>query len=113
MEKLLEETTDEEGNTTQETVWTLDGEEVDFQSVFTALTGLESTGSEEGLTPERGAEISFTFHRNTDTYQTLTLTFYQYDSANCLVEFSGETRLLADRDSVLDIVEQVNALVLD
>ena len=113
VEKLVEETTDEEGNTTQETVWTLDGEEVDFQSVFTALTGLESTGSEEGLTPERGAEISFTFHRNTDTYQTLTLTFYQYDSANCLVEFNGETRLLADRDSVLDIVEQVNALVLD
>lgn len=113
VEKLVEETTDEEGDTTQQTVWTLDGEEVEFQSVFTALTGLESTGSEEGLTPERGAEISFTFHRNTDTYQTLTLTFYQYDSANCLVEFNGETRLLAGRDSVLDIVEQVNAMVLD
>ena len=113
VEKTTEETTDEDGTTTQETVWTLDGTEIDFQSVFSALTALTSSGSESGLSPDRSAEISFLFHRNTEDYQTIELTFYQYDSTSCLVSLNGETRLFVDREDIVSIVEQVNALVLD
>ena len=113
VERMVEETTDEDGNTTQETIWTLDGTEIDFQGVFSDLAALTSTGSQDGLTPERSAEISFIFHRNTSDYQTIELTFYQYDSTSCLVSLNGETRLFVDREDIVSIVEEVNTLVLD
>ncbi|HIT32382.1 MAG TPA: DUF4340 domain-containing protein [Candidatus Enterenecus stercoripullorum] len=53
VEKVTEETTDEDGNTTQVTVWTLNGAEIDLQPVLTDLTSLTSTGSQSGLTPDR------------------------------------------------------------
>lgn len=113
VEHAVEESTDDEGNTTEESVWTLDGTEIDFQPVFADLISLESSGSQDGLSPERSAEISFVFHRNTDDFQTIELTFYQYDSTSCLVGFNGETRLMTDRDAVVELVEAVNELVLD
>ena len=113
VEHTAEESTDDEGNTTEESVWTLDGTEIDFQPVFTDLISLESSGSEDGLSPERSAEISFVFHLNTDDFHTIELTFYQYDSTSCLVGFNGETRLMTDRDAVVELVEAVNELVLD
>ena len=76
------------------------------------LEALNSTGNGEGLTPTRSAEIRFIFHRNADTFREVELTFYQYDSSSCLVSLNGETRLFVSRDSVVSIVEAVNALVL-
>ena len=113
VERTVEETTDEDGNTTQETIWTLDGTEIDFQDVFSDLTSLTSSSSGSELTPERTAEISFIFHRNTSDYQTVELTFYQYDSTSCLVSLNGETRLFVDREDIVSIVEEVNGLVLE
>ena len=113
VERTVEETTDEDGNTTQETIWTLDGTEIDFQGVFSDLTSLTSSSSGSELTPERTAEISFIFHRNTSDYQTVELTFYQYDSTSCLVSLNGETRLFVDREDIVSIVEEVNGLVLE
>ena len=113
VEKTMEEITGEDGNPTEQTVWTLDGVEIDFQSVLSALTSLTSTGSGSGLAPERSEEIRFLFHRNTDSFQTVTLAFYQYDSASCLVSLNGEARLFARREDVVSLVEEDNALVLD
>lgn len=113
IKKEVRDSTDEDGQTSETYVYTLNGEEIAIGGVLDALESLNATGSGEGLTPSRGAEIQFIFHRDTDTFQKVELTFYLYDSSSCLVGLNGETRLFVSRDSVVSIVEDVNALVLD
>ena len=72
-----------------------------------SLEALNATGSGEGLTPSRKVSV---FHRNTDTFRDVELTFYTYDSASCLMGLNGETRLFVSRDSIVFIAEAVNAL---
>lgn len=108
----LEESTDDEGSTTYDYVFTLDGEDVDFSDVLSSLEALESEGSAEGVTPELGEEISFVFHRSTDTFTEVTLTIYKYDSSKCIASLSEGQPQFVSRDAVVDIVEAVTALVL-
>ena len=103
--------TDEEGEESQEVTYLLDGAEVEFQDLLDDLNAMASTGSAVGLTPERSAQISFTFHRNTETFPQVELVFYQYDSSNCLVSLDGEVVLLATREDVEAIVETAAALI--
>ena len=108
----LEESTDDEGSTTYDYVFTLDGEDVDFSDVLSSLEALESEGSAEGVTPELGEEISFAFHRSTDTFTEVTLTICKYDSSKCIASLSEGQPQFVSRDAVVDIVEAVTALVL-
>lgn len=103
--------TDEEGEESQEVTYLLDGAEVEFQDLLDDLNAMASTGSAVGLTPERSAQISFTFHRNTETFPQVELVFYQYDSSNCLVSLDGEVVLLAAREDVEAVVEAAAALI--
>ena len=103
--------TDEEGEESQEVAYLLDGAEVEFQDLLDDLNAMASTGSAVGLTPERSAQISFAFHRNTETFPQMELVFYQYDSSNCLVSLDGEVVLLATREDVEAIVETAAALI--
>ena len=103
--------TDEEGEESQEVTYLLDGAEVEFQDLLDDLNAMASTGSAVGLTPERAAQISFTFHRNTETFPQMELVFYQYDSSNCLVSLDGAVVLLATREDVEAIVETAAALI--
>ena len=103
--------TDEEGEESQEVTYLLDGAEVEFQDLLDDLNAMASTGSAVGLTLERSAQISFTFHRNTETFPQVELVFYQYDSSNCLVSLDGEVVLLAAREDVEAVVETAAALI--
>ncbi len=111
VERTTREVEDEDGEISEETVWLLDGEEVDIEDTLDDLTDLTATDSDDSATPERSAIASFTFHRNTDTYQTVTLTFYQYDSSSCLVELNGETRLFCDREDVESIADELVSIL--
>ncbi|MCD7945212.1 MAG: DUF4340 domain-containing protein [Clostridiales bacterium] len=111
VERTTQEVEDEDGETTEETVWLQDGEEVDIEGTLDDLNDLTATDSDDSATPERSAIASFTFHRNTDAYQTVTLTFYQYDSSSCLVELNGETRLFCDREAVEDIADELVSIL--
>lgn len=111
-ERTLKEVTDDDGNTTQEAVYLLNEEEADLQSVLDTLTTMESAGYANGAVPERSAEIQFVFHRNTETFSQVELTFYQYDSANCLTLRDGTATVFVSREDVVDLVEAINALVL-
>lgn len=104
--------TDDAGNTTTETVWQLDGAEVDGGSIESALDALAGTGYASGVAPTRSAEITFTFHRNTASFPTVELVLYQYDSASCLATLDGASTLFVDRSAVVDLTETVNTLLL-
>lgn len=104
--------TDENGNETEETVYLLDAEEVAAQDILTALDAVTSTGYATGITPERSEELRILIRREHETYPELVLTFYQYDSAQCLTTLNGQATVFADREQVVALVETATQLVL-
>lgn len=112
IEKTTQEVTDDEGNTTEETIFALNGEQIAIEDVLDDLTALASTGYTGGVAPERTQEVSFVFYRDNEVYPTVTLSFYQYDSSSCLTELNGASTLFVSRSDVLSIVEAINQLIL-
>ena len=104
--------TDDEGNETEETVYLLNGEEVDISGITDVLDDLTSAGYAAGLTPERSEEIRIVFHRDRETFPEVELAFYAYNSSACLTTLNGASTVLADRTGVAALVEAVNELIL-
>ena len=80
------------------------------QALLDAIYNLQNSGEAEGEAG-RGEQLSFTFHRNTETFKEMTLSFYAYDSGNSLVGFNGEKRLLVDSEAVTGLIDMVKALL--
>ncbi len=102
---------DSESETTTETYWTYNGKEVAAGDVFNSITSLESTGDALGISPTRSEEISFTIHRQRDTFADVTITFYQYDSESCLTVLNDDTTVFVARSSISDLKDAAKALV--
>lgn len=84
---------------------------VEFDDVQSAVDGLKvNTFNTE--TPSKKQEAAFTVHLDNDTFPTLTVTIYQYDGDNCLVQLDGTTLGLVSRSLVVDLTEAVNAITL-
>lgn len=85
IEKTTQAVEDEDGETSEETVYLLNGEELDSDSVeqlMSSLDAMESTGSVDNAAP--GAqELRFTFHQDSESWPQVELVFYQYDSSTC------------------------------
>lgn len=111
VEKQINEETDDEGNVTQETVYVLNGEEIDIMGIFDGMTSLVSTGSVAGAVEESAMEIGFVFNRSTESFAQVELIFYQHDSTSCLVSLNGETRLLIARSDVASLIEDISAVI--
>ena len=105
---------------------TFNDKEVDFQDVLdqiSAITVAEESDEEEedenkfpDKEPELNnnkAELSLTFHRNTDEYSTVELDFYQYDGSYCISVLNGDEMNYTDRSAVVDLKEAVNSVILD
>jgi hypothetical protein len=92
--------------------WYRGEEELDSDALTSALTAL----SAESFTDEEASgkeEIRFTVHLNLDDNPTIEIVLYRYDGSDCLVTVDGEPVALAARSQVVDLVEAVNAIVLD
>lgn len=91
--------------------YTLDGAEVDFDDIQSAVDGLDiNTYNTE--TSNKKQEIAVTVHLDNKDYPTLTLYAYQYNGENCLVALNNTTLGFAKRSLVVDLQEAVNAVVL-
>lgn len=105
--------TDEDGNETQTVVYTLNGEEVDGDAITQLLDGMTYTGYAGTGVPETGEEIRFVIHRNHPTFPEVELSFYRYNSSDCLTVLNGEPTVYVSREDVVALVETVNGEVLD
>ena len=103
---------DDEGNTTESTVWYLDGERVYPTDLITLLENLSSGGYATGLEPERSEEIRFVFHRENEKYPEVELSFHTYDSTHCITQLNGTSTVLALREEITALIEKVNSVVL-
>ncbi len=104
--------TDDDGNETTEDIFLLNGEQVDLDTVTGCLDNMTSTGYANGLTPERSQEIQILIYREDDNFPEVEIAFYQYDSSSCLTTLNGSATLFVSRESVVDLVEAVNQVVL-
>lgn len=107
------EGTDDDGNKTVSYLYKLGDNEVEVLNVLDMLVAMESTGSKDGIEPERAEEIRFVLHRDNENFPEVELAFYQYDSTSCLVSLNGESRLFVAREDVTDVVEAFNQMVLE
>lgn len=81
----------------------------DIQSALSALTADSFTQE----APSGKEEIAFTLTLDREGDPTVTIAFYRYDGTYCLAEIDGEPVSLVERSLVVDLIEAVNALVLN
>ena len=81
----------------------------DIQSALTALTADSFTQE----SPSGKEEIALTLTLDREGDPTVTIAFYRYDGTYCLAEIDGEPVSLVERSLVVDLMEAVNALVLN
>ena len=88
-------------------LYTLDGEDADFDDVLDQVEALPSSGSAEGASLELGELISLIFHA--EGYEDVVLRIYSYDSGSCVATINGEDPRFTDRTAVQSLVDSVNA----
>lgn len=96
----------------EELVCSYEDEEIEDDDFIEALQNLEAdsfTDKEPTEKKEIGLKIQF----NDEKYPELEIDIYRYDGTSCLVVIAGEPVALAERNAVVDLVESVNAIVLN
>ena len=81
----------------------------DFKNALEALTADSFTDEQ----PAQKEEIALILHLNNENYSQITIILYRYDGSYCLAEVDGETVSLVERSYVVDLIETVNAIVLN
>ncbi len=92
--------------------WLYDEEEIDIydvQSALEALSASEFTDEE----PAGQEEIALTVFLNNEAFPSVSIVLYRYDGTNCLATVDGEPFALISRSQVVDLIEAVNAIVLN
>lgn len=96
----------------EETVWFYGEEEIavaDFRTALVVLTATEFQDEEIGDKEELG----MTLHLNDENYPTVHISLYRRDGDYCMAVVDGEPTALVTRSKVVDLVEAVNAIVLN
>lgn len=93
-------------------VWYYDGEEIELADFRTALKTLmaDSFTSEAAGQKE---EISLTIHLDNENFPQVKIQLYRYDGSLCLAVVDGESVSLVERSAVMELVEAVQAIVLN
>ncbi len=110
-EHEINEVEDEDGNVSEESLFTYDGEEIEITSALSSLAALSSSGTTDISADGSDAVLSFTFYRDHETYPEVTLEFYKYDSSTYFTVLNGETTQLVSSSSVNSISESIIELL--
>lgn len=87
-------------------------EELDMTGLQSALEGL-SAGSFTDKVPGQKQEIGLTVHLDRDGNPTVQIDLYRYDGTYCLAVVDGTPVSLVARADVVELIEAVNAIVLN
>lgn len=96
-------------------VWKCQEEEVDIDDLQDALEGMRADSTNK-FTVEGSAgkeEIRLTVYLENENHPKVEIELYRYDGSDCLAKVDGETFALISRSDVVDLIEAVNAIVLD
>ncbi len=96
----------------QELVWYYGDTELDIADIQSALEAL-SADSFTDEPPSKDEEIGITLHLDNENFPTVEIRLYRYDGSLCLAALDGDPVSLVSRSSVVDLVEAVQAIVLN
>lgn len=89
-----------------------ENEEVDITAFRDALTALRANSFTEEQ-PDQKEEISLTVHLDNENHPSVSIALYRYDGNNFLAMVDGNPVSLVGRSYVVDLIETVNAIVLN
>jgi len=87
-------------------------EKVEMAGIRTTIRGLAAADFTDE-TPTQKEEISFTIYLDNENYPKVQIQLYRYDGDNCIAVVDGEPTAFVERAKVVDLIEAVNAIVLD
>lgn len=96
----------------EKTVWSYGEEEIAVDNFRTALAALAATEFKNEEIGDK-EELSMTLHLNDENYPTVHIGLYRRDGDFCMAVVDGEPTALVARSKVVDLVEAVNAIVLN
>ena len=109
-EHVLTSKIDEDDEETR--VWYYGEEEVELADFRTALKSLMADRFTSEAA-EQKEEISLTIHLDNENFPQVKIQLYRYDGTLCLAVVDGESVSLVKRSSVMELVEAVQAIVLN
>lgn len=92
--------------------WKTKDKSVDAQTVFDAINMMVADTGENLSASGKTVELKLVLHRNTDTFNKMTLTFYRHDGTNCIMQLDGNPLMLILRDDVVALKEAFNTIIL-
>lgn len=92
--------------------WFYGDAEVNLDAFQSALEGLCAECFTEEQ-PDKAEELALTIHLNNESFPTVELQLYRYDGTQCLAVVDGMPVSLVPRASVMELVETVQAIVLN
>ena len=91
--------------------WKKDDETLELQNVLDELDDMYTDGT--GTIPEEPViELQLVMHRNTESFNPVTLTFYRLDGTNCVMQLDDMDPMLLTRSSVASLKEAFTTLLL-
>ncbi|MGM9521763.1 MAG: DUF4340 domain-containing protein [Oscillospiraceae bacterium] len=93
-------------------IWLYQEEELEIDDLQDALEDLEADSFTDER-PEGKEEISLTIHLNNENFPEVQIKLYRYDGTNCIAVVDGDPVSLVSRSDVVDLIEAVNAIVLN
>lgn len=93
-------------------VWYFGEEIVTVDDIQSALESLTADSFTDEL-PSKDEEIGITLHLDNENFPTVEIRLYRYDGSLCLAVVDGDPVSLVSRSSVMDLVEAVQAIVLN
>lgn len=108
-DKEYELTVKEEG---KENVWYYQEKEINTDELRDALNSLSAAEFTE-KEPSGKEEISLTLQIDNENQPEVRIELYRYDGNNCLAVVDGNPLSLVDRSYAVDLIEAVNAIVLN
>lgn len=109
-EHVLTSEIDEDDEETR--VWYYGEEEIELAGFRTALKTVVADSFTDEAAGEK-EEISLTIHLDHENFPQVRIQFYRYDGTYCLAVVDGESVSLVERSSVVELVEAVQAIVLN
>ena len=86
--------------------------EVEIDDFRDALESLQADSFTDE-SPAQKEEISLTLHLDNEAFPTVEIDLYRYDGSSCLAVVDGVPTALVERSQVVDLIEAVNAIVLN
>lgn len=92
--------------------WYYGETELEIDTIQTALEAL-TADSFTDESPALAEEIGLTLHLDNENFPTVEIWLYRYDGSFCLAVVDGDPVSLVERAAVMDLVEAVQAIVLN